>query len=317
MKKLLLILCSVLVSLSVSAKELFSYTHQGRKLWYAVAAEGTCEVVCSQDGQYSHKYYTGDIVIPETAFYNGKSYKVTAICYDAFYRCYNLTSISIPNSVTKIGGCAFEECRSLKSITIPNSVTSIENSVFYGCTGLTSVTIPNSVTEIGEYAFQECTSLTSVVIPNSVTEIASAAFSYCTGLTSVTIPGSITSIGGYAFGGCTELTSITYLAKEPIHDDGVPDPVFSSEVYQNATLYYLRSAEDKIATTSPWSKFINRVPVDSDPNEGAIEEVDRTLIEDDAAVYNLRGVRVGDSLEGLPHGVYIVRQGAKTTKHAI
>ncbi len=42
-----------------------------------------------------------------------------------------------------------------------------------------------------------------------------------------------------------------------------------------------------------------------------------TITNGNIAVYNLRGVKVGDSLEGLPHGVYIVRQGSRTTKHAI
>ncbi len=85
------------------------------------------------------------------------------------------------------------------TITIPNSVTGIGGYAFYGCTGLTSVTIGNSVTSIGEYAFCFCTSLTSVTIGNSVTSIGESAFSICTRLTSVTIPNSVTSIGNYAF----------------------------------------------------------------------------------------------------------------------
>lgn len=48
----------------------------------------------------------------------------------------------------------------------------------------------------------------------------------------------------------------------------------------------------------------------------SIEELGADIDGHDA-VYNLRGVRVGNSLEGLPHGVYIVRQGSKTTKQAI
>ncbi|MGN1319267.1 MAG: leucine-rich repeat domain-containing protein, partial [Lachnospirales bacterium] len=47
--------------------------------------------------------------------------------------CSNLTSITIPSSVTSIGGWAFENCSSLTSITIPNSVTSIGIWAFNGC----------------------------------------------------------------------------------------------------------------------------------------------------------------------------------------
>ena len=79
-----------------------------------------------------------------------------------FRDCSGLTSVTIGNSVTSIGGAAFYGCSGLTSITIPNSVMSIEGYAFYGCFGLTSVSIPNSVTSIGNRAFQNCYSLTTV-----------------------------------------------------------------------------------------------------------------------------------------------------------
>ena len=127
------------------------------------------------------------------------------------YLCYDmsvLASITIPNSVTSIGGGAFSGCSSLTSVTIPNSITSIGESAFEGCSSLTSVTIGESVSKIGYSAFSGCSSLTSVIIPNGVTNI-DGVFYGCSSLTSVTIPNSITSIGGYTFYGCSSLTSIT------------------------------------------------------------------------------------------------------------
>ena len=53
---------------------------------------------------------------------------------------------------------------SIVSVTIPKSVTSIGGSAFRGCSGLTSITIGNCVTDIGNYAFNGCSSLTSVTI---------------------------------------------------------------------------------------------------------------------------------------------------------
>ena len=131
------------------------------------------------------------------------------IADSAFEGCSGLTSVTIPNSVTSIGGYAFSGCSGLTSVTIGNSVTSIGNSAFSGCSGLTSVTIGNSVTSIGSSAFYKCTGLTSVTIGNSVTSIGGYAFDGCSGLTSVTIPNSVKSIGGYAFDGCSGLTSVT------------------------------------------------------------------------------------------------------------
>ena len=133
---------------------------------------------------------------------------ITRIESYAFRLCTALTSVTIPSSVTSIGMDAFYGCSSLSSVTIPGSVTSINSSVFYGCTSLTSVTIGSGVTSIGYSMFCRCTSLTSVTIPDSVTSIESYAFDGCSALTSVTIPSSVTGIGIYAFRG-TRLTSVT------------------------------------------------------------------------------------------------------------
>ena len=136
------------------------------------------------------------------------------------------TSVTIPNSVTSIGGGAFSGCSGLTSVTIPNSVTSIGGWAFRGCYGLTSVTIPNSVTSIGYAAFIDCPGLTSVAIPNSVTEIGEWAFRYCSGLTSMTISNSVTSIGRDAFYGC-------YF----IRDNFVNNSTLTSDNNWGATLY--------------------------------------------------------------------------------
>ena len=120
---------------------------------------------------------------------------------EAFYECYDLTSITIPNSVTSIGNHAFRWCSGLTSVTIGNSVTSIGEVAFSNCRSLTSVTIPNSVTIIGDHAFEDCNGLTFVTIGNSVTSIGNYAFENCSGLTSVTISNSVISIGNSAFYG--------------------------------------------------------------------------------------------------------------------
>lgn len=97
-------------------------------------------VVCR--GSYHDSYsneYSGDVVIPESVEYEGKTYNVTSIGYAAFRDCDGLTSVTIPNSVTSIDISAFSGCSSLTSMIIPSSVTSIGSSVFYGCSSLTTL----------------------------------------------------------------------------------------------------------------------------------------------------------------------------------
>jgi hypothetical protein len=169
---------------------------------------------------------------------------VTAIADWGFQSYTNLTSVTIPKSITSIGYGAFSGCSGLTGVTIPDSVTSIGDRAFSGCSGLTGVTIPDSVTSIGDGAFSGCSGLTSITIPNTVTSIGGGVFSDCSGLESITvasgntvyrsegnciiritdntliqgcknsiIPDSVTSIGDSAFSGCSGLTGSLTIPK--------------------------------------------------------------------------------------------------------
>lgn len=178
-----------------------------------------------------------DIVIPSEHY--GK--RVKGISAYAFKDCENITSITIPNSVTYIGDEAFNGCVNLTEITVldgnvkyhsdgnclidtaekklvagcrnsiiptDGSVTSIGNYAFSGHRGLAGITIPEGVTTIGDYAFSGCDGLLGITIPNSVTSIGASAFTRCNGLLGVTIPNSVTTIGASAFHGCSGITNI-------------------------------------------------------------------------------------------------------------
>lgn len=120
---------------------------------------------------------------------------VTKIGDHAFCQCYSLSSIKLSNDITYIGEGAFANT-SLTSIIIPNLVTKISDSLFLGCSSLISVTIPNSITEIGESAFLFCSMLNSICIPKTVTNIGYGAFHECISLKNIyTLPENPPSIG--------------------------------------------------------------------------------------------------------------------------
>lgn len=86
---------------------------------------------------------------------------VTSIATEAFYYCSQLTSISIPESVTTIGDYAFRAC-GLTSFTFPESLTSISRGTLYNCSEMTSVILPSTVTSIYDFAFAFCYKLADV-----------------------------------------------------------------------------------------------------------------------------------------------------------
>ena len=147
--------------------------------------------------------HTGSINIPETVWYEGVSYSVTAIGDYAFYNCSSLAEVIIGSGVTSIGKNAFYKCTGtlIVNCNIP-SASSSSDGAFYG-SKFSSVTIGDGVESIGDYAFYYCSGLTSVTIPNSVKSIGKSAFYNCSSLTEVIIGSGVTSIGKYAFNNCT------------------------------------------------------------------------------------------------------------------
>ena len=199
-KRVILSLLVMLSSLTGSA-----YSFMVDSICYKILSNTDTEktvAVTSNDGRYNSFKYRGEIIIPSTVSFAGITYNVTEIAWYAFYQCYDLTSVVIPNTINSIGGYAFSNCSKLTSITLPNSIDKIERSTFM-YSGLTSIQIPENVESIGDYAFYNCEELRTISLGN-VTSIGNYAFSitpnYSSGnLNVVEIPSSVISIGDYAF----------------------------------------------------------------------------------------------------------------------
>ena len=121
--------------------------------------------------------------------------------YQKEFRRKKINGVSIPAPIQAIQSEAFASC-DLTSITIPDSVKKIGTRCFEGCTGLTKVVLPSGLKVIDEYVFRECSSLEEIVIPDSVTKIAKGAFMGCGSLSKVVLPKKLKTIGEYAFSNC-------------------------------------------------------------------------------------------------------------------
>lgn len=185
------------------------------------------------------EYNGTDTVVVIPSKINGVT--VTTIGTDAFLGL-NITSVTIPASVTEIGSNAFAGCTNLTSVhyagdwsnltiqsgnpavqdaanaplfdfefILNNTAVVVTNYKYNGAAA--DVTIPSRyqgkpVTTIGHAAFFN-SAVTSVTIPDSVTSISDEAFINCPKLTNISIPNSVTYIGFSAFSSCTSLKSIT------------------------------------------------------------------------------------------------------------
>ena len=190
-----------------------------------------------------------------------------------FERCRRLTSVNIPNGVTKIHG-AFYGCSNLSSVTIPSSVTVVTSGSFADCEKLTAVHVSDlaawckidfqkSAAQMSsnplKYAhklYLNGTEIQDLVIPEGVTDIRRLTFPWCN-FNSVTIPKSITNIYEYAFWN-TNITNIYCKIANPtkIYGKNSDSKVFSTDTFNNASLFVPAGTMGKYKATDGWKDFI-------------------------------------------------------------
>ena len=189
-------------------------------LFTAAAAEtsGDFDYEVLEDGTVSITKYNGSgsqLEIPETL--DGR---IVTNLGDYILDSSNVTSISIPDTVTEIQGNPFRDNSSLNQILVTENhptLATIDGVLFSKpdkrlicyppARTDSSYEIPQGIQIIGEEAFY-ASNLKSLSIPDSVTHIDNLAFEFCDALTSITLPDGITAMGDNPFATCESLTSI-------------------------------------------------------------------------------------------------------------
>ena len=230
---------------------------------YTVDADGGATIVYanpvySYDPVDGTPFFSWDGTIPTHMWkYNPSTgentrYPVTAIDDSALENLrsddssYSPNSISIPETVRRIGSYAFSGFAYVENIDLPEGLEYLGWNPFDGCRSLSRdwefeyqqnvwvldgwVLGPiqywdgvnadvesadlSTAKGIAAGAFCGCTTLRSVILPINAGTIPHSAF-YGTAPTNVVIPGSVTNIEAYAFSSCSSLTNITFVGNAP------------------------------------------------------------------------------------------------------
>lgn len=237
--------------------------------------------------------YSGYVSFPTSVYANNTNYTVTTFGSNAFAGCTNMTSITIPATLTRIKEGAFAGCTGLTAvyisdlaafcnIDVEDNVTAEDNHPTYYAHHLylngkeiRDLAIPNvnTVTVIKPATFAGLTSLTSVSIPGRVTGIGYHAFAACSSLKSVIIPSSVTGIASGAFQNCTSLTTLVSL-RSSAPECGL-DPFYNMDMGK-CVLWVPRGCKTNYTGANYWNSFLytNELIMGDANVDGAVNAAD-------------------------------------------
>ena len=249
-KKILSVLLSVIMLLGIIPVGMISASAADDVLTYDISDGEVTVESCSISA-------TGAVVIPSS--YNG--YPVTEVALYAFQNCSKVKSITVPDSVKKIGKKAFSGCTLLEEVSLGKGVENIGTDAFLDCDSLGEITVSSSnsvfssdaagvlynkaktellfypvanqtstytvaekVEKIADSTFSMSMNVKKIILGDNVKEIGNNAFMGSRLLETVEIGKSVTKIGNQAFNYCEKLEAIKVSKDNSVYEsdsDGI------------------------------------------------------------------------------------------------
>ena len=260
---------------------------------------------------------------------------ITSIPEFCFHNCESLKSIVIPEGVETIGSQAFEYTYRLSSVTIPSSLKETSSDL----SGARYPLIPTiHISDLDAfcrldtrhsnlcgnstwYLYLNGDEVTDVFVPEGIDDI--TVWQRCESLESITIP---TSVERCNFDGCNLrfismsastkvviFSLLESLERVDIYSKEPPELSTAEWEVRNAILHVPVGCKEAYANNEEWSMFSSII--DDLTGYSKVDEVQNEVNYSlPCEIFNLQGVFLGKSLENLPKGVYVIRQGENSKK---
>ena len=148
----------------------------------------------------------GIFAIPDSVIYEGWTIPVTAIDGEAFNGQNNMTWITLPKGLTRVGCNAFNGCDNLMRVNWNGTIEqwcyidfdcwasnpiNYARHLFMDNREVINLVIPEGIRIIKQYAFMHLSSIASVTLPSTLDSIGYAAFDDCNGLRRTNFSGTV------------------------------------------------------------------------------------------------------------------------------
>ena len=288
-------------------------------------------------------------LIGEKAFYGCKNLKsitisnsVTSISKEAFSGCSGLTEVIVPPSVETIGTSAFAENTKLSSIIMGHKVNTIGDKAFDNCPAQTVYITAQTPATVSDNTFSNYTGTLKVQGEAAKESYLSADYwkqfensdllnepgrLEIEGGTNINgKPGDTIQLTATLYPGDVTLPQVFWRSTNPavatvdhnglvtIHADLSEIMAMAEGNEEETATQSCKIIAESLYANGPTAEFTIKEDITTGVEEISADVIDSSL---PVQVYTLQGMMVGDCVENLSAGIYIVRQGKNVKKIAV